>query len=164
MYKQGIRLLSYVVITFSVGLMGCANQGRQTERAVGEILNRNGNCFSSSCMLNVMRQLNAVIPNSDPQKGPAIMAFQKLYGLALKVERGQISNRGEIESQRMGILAELQMNMQRANAISSMQRAAEMQQQRQMLQEAQSLLSPTNNSTLTCRPAMGAPPGTTVCQ
>lgn len=116
------------------------------------------------CVNQLYSRINAGIPDSDPEKAPALTAVTKMYTVYSKYDRGEITSHQDLQNGLRQIGNELAMDLQRARYISAVQSEMESKRQRQLFQEAQRLLAPVQSPVRTCSPAMGASPGTLVCR
>jgi hypothetical protein len=116
------------------------------------------------CVNQLYSRINSGIPDSDPEKAPALNAVTKMYTLYTKYDRSEITSQQDMQNGLRQIGNELAMDLQRARYISAVQGEMESNRQRQLFQEAQRLLAPGQSPVRTCSPAMGSPPGTLVCR
>ena len=116
------------------------------------------------CVNQLYSRINAGIPDSDPDKAPALTAVTKMYTVYSKYDRGEISSDQDLQNGLRQIGNELAMDLQRARYISAVQSEMESTRQRQLFQEAQRILAPVQSPVQTCTRAFGAPPGTLVCR
>ena len=116
------------------------------------------------CANQLYTRINSGISDSDSDKAPSLTAVTKMHTLLTKFDRGEITAPQEMQNGMRQISSELSVDLQRARYYSAAHRQIESRRQRELFQEAQRLLSPTNSNLQTCRPAPGYGPGTMVCQ
>lgn len=163
--KSHSTLVRLLIAAPLVLLAACAPYVHPAQQKISEIYKRNSGCYSSTCILQTLRQMDAEVPNNYPQKGPNIRALQRFYTVTLKSERGELRSAGELEAEKIAIRNDLRTELQRINSAIAVQNAVEAERQRQMFLEAQRLLAPINSQVLNCTPVSGgAPPGTVVCR
>lgn len=163
---------------------GCANRGGsyagsssgsnvETRRGqtMDVALEEMGTCLKSTpkgskanCANQLYSRINSGLSDSEPDKAPSLTAVTKMHTLFSKFDRSEITSPQDMQNGMRQIFNELKIDIQRARHYSAAQQEMESRRQRQLFQEAQRLLAPTNSNVLTCRPAPGYAPGTSVCQ
>jgi hypothetical protein len=166
-------LLCLIALIFATGCAssGGSNTGTHSGRQIDTALDDMGACLKSTpkgnkaqCANQLYMRINSGLSDSDPDKAPSLTAVTKMHTLFAKFDRGEITASQDMQNGMRQITNELTIDLQRARYYSAAQREMESRRQRQLFQEAQRLLSPTNSNLLTCRPAPGYSPGTAVCQ
>jgi hypothetical protein len=152
---------------------GCASSGRSnSNRQIEDTAIREmGTCLKSTprgnlaqCARQLYSLLNSRLSDSDPDKVPLLISATKMLTLFTRFDRGELTSKQEWDNGLDQISNELKLDQQRARYYSAAQSEMESRRIRQMFQEAERLLSPTNGNLRTCRPAPGYSPGTMVCQ
>jgi hypothetical protein len=163
--------LKFFVMTIALTLVaGCASSSNP-HRIIEVALAEQDQCLMSAqkgnkrqCVNQLYSRINTGIPDSDPEKAPALTAVTKMYTVYSKYDRGEIPSHQDLQNGLRQIGNELAIDLQRARYISAVQGEMESNRQRQLFQEAQRLLAPVQSPVQKCTRAFGAPPGTLVCR